>query len=266
MCAYDDAHVLKDVFYVFKDYVDELRFHHALKQLNSSKQDQHRLAMERALMTMDATLTSTVCFAEWKRVWLHYSHSKNANKENAAIKKKHGEVLNKALAKWTEGLPRLYLHAVMRALWETVANAREARGSGRLVEMKKEWRRAALDSSCRYVTLLQRKFGLVFFLHWRGVAKAEKSGRRSDDANAELRKHLAVHCLSTSQTADESLATSEKYSSLASLLSGEMQTQGITLEALEHEVFLLESQIIGSNLNRKVVTTAEVVEFQYGLA
>merc|ERR1712232_931560 len=96
---------------------------------------------------------------------------------------------------------------------------------------------------------------------WRGIVFQEKVLRRADDAHHGIRKHLAVHCLATSQEADESLTMSEKYGGLTSLLQGEMQTQGITLEALEHEVFLLESQIVGSSLaNKKLIAmTSELI-------
>jgi len=199
MCAYDDAHVLKDVFYVFKEYVDQLRFHHALKQLNTSKKDHHRLEMERALMRMDSSLLSHVAFAEWKKAWLDYSHSKNADMEKARIKRRHGALVTKALE----------------------------------------------------LLSLESRMGLITLLQWRGIVKSEKSGRRAEESNEELRKHLAVHCLATSEQATDSLATSDKYASLASLLQGEMHTQGVTLEALEHEVFLLESQM--SNMNRRIL-------------
>lgn len=254
LAAYDNAHLVKDVFYVYKEYIDQLRFHHALKQLNTSKKDQHRLEMERALMRMDSSLMSSCAFAEWKRLWIHYCHSRDFQKDTKALKSKHGDVMNKALAKWADDLPHLYLHAVLRALWQTVAEGREARGIGKELQLKRGWRRSALDYSCRYVDALERKLGVVALLYWKGVAEAGKSGRRADESNSELRKHLAVHCLATTQEAEVNLETSKKYSSLARLLQGEMQTQGITLEAMEHEVLLLEAQMLGSNLTRTVLT------------
>merc|ERR1719401_1481986 len=114
----------------------------------------------------------------------------------------------------------------------------------------------ALNYAHRHVNALEKKLGYTYLLRWGAIVNQEKTLRRADDAHHDIRKHLAVHCLATSREADESLAMSEKCGGLTCLLQGEMQTQGITLEALEHEVFLLESQMVGSNLvTRKVLTT-----------
>jgi len=67
-------------------------------------------------------------------------------------------------------------------------------------------------------------------------------------ANDTLRHALAVNLLGAEQRAEEALEFSDKLGIVTGTLSGEMHGHNLTLDALEHEVLLMEAQITGSDL------------------
>merc|ERR1719247_3318357 len=65
-----------------------------------------------------------------------------------------------------------------------------------------------------------------------------------------LRQNLAVQLLSAEQRSEEAMEQSDKLRGCTGELWTEMHKQNLTLDALEHEVLLLEAQNNGSHLYR----------------
>jgi len=97
--------------------------------------------------------------------------------------------------------------------------------------------------SRHYVTALEARVQAVHLIHWRGVVGREIQARC--DA---LRTHMAVNLISAEQRAGEQLEMTDKLGVVTGNLQGEMHTHNLTLDALEHEVLLLESQIVNSGI------------------
>jgi len=68
--------------------------------------------------------------------------------------------------------------------------------------------------------------------------------------NDSLRTSLAVNILAAEQRSEDALEFSDKLGIVTGTLQGEMRTHNLTLDALEHEVLLLEAQMTGPDLYR----------------
>lgn len=77
---------------------------------------------------------------------------------------------------------------------------------------------------------------------------ASSEALNSQRASDTLRTHMAINLFAAEQRAEEALEMSDKLGIVTGNLQGEMHTHNLTLDALEHEVLLLESQIANSEI------------------
>merc|ERR1740130_1009066 len=97
--------------------------------------------------------------------------------------------------------------------------------------------------SRRYVSALEARVMAIHLIHWRGVVGIESHARCD-----MLRTHMAVNLISAEQRAGEHLEMTDKLGIVTGNLQGEMHTHNLTLDALEHEILLLESHVVNSGI------------------
>jgi len=247
---------------------------HEKNRLRRKHYHEVRLLANRFVMH-GGTITCHVAFGAWHKDTIRELEKRGGRMRLKKNVRLGGDIMNKAISKWADGIPHLWLHAVLRALWQEVAEARKARGQFRLREVKGAWKSKSLDSASRFVTAMEEHTmigtRIKTFVAWRAAAfqqRAESlsiecsslqekvryysseamSAQRAGDA---LRTQLAVNILAAEQRAEDNLEISDKLGVVTGSLQGEMHTHNLTLDALEHEVLLLEAKLTGSDLYRK---------------
>lgn len=199
-----------------------LKAQSAQERLRQLHQRDVRALMERSLMG-SSRLTCAFAFKEWRDETVRELH-RGKLKGRAT---KSGDIIMKAISKWVVNGPQLWMHAVLGAFWQELADARQARGHCCLVTVRQAWRSGALHAGRLYVAALEARVLVTFLIHWQRTVVKQRFRRFFIEASSE------------------NLEMTDKLGVMTGTLQGEMQTHNLTFDALEHEVLLLEATLQG---------------------
>merc|ERR1719265_2718044 len=151
---------------------------------------------------------------------------------------------------------------------EARLEAQEARARNAKQSLQASLRSSVFDVQLRHANSLEMRFKSSALLHWRAEASQQRCqsfglelaqvNDRMRETSAEIissqrscdivRQHMAVNLLAAEQRAEEFVEIGDKLGIVTGSLQGEVHSHHLTLDALEHEVLLLENQITNSGI------------------